>query len=88
MIFSRSNAAQESPMKELVEYIARALVENPEQVRVNQVVGEQAIILELQVAQEDMGKIIGKEGKIANSIRTLLKVAAARQGKRAILEIL
>jgi uncharacterized protein len=75
-------------MKELVEYIAKALVENPDQVRVTQVVGEQSIILELQVAQDDMGKIIGKEGRIANAIRTLLKVAAAKQGKRAVLEIL
>jgi uncharacterized protein len=80
--------AQESHVKELVEYIARSLVENPDQVRVTQVIGEQAIILELQVAQEDMGKIIGKEGRIANAIRTLLKVAAAKQGKRAVLEII
>lgn len=75
-------------MKELVEYIAKSLVDNPDQVRVTQVVGEQSIILELQVAHEDMGKIIGKEGRIANAIRTLLKVAAAKQGKRAVLEIL
>jgi predicted RNA-binding protein YlqC (UPF0109 family) len=82
------DGAQENPMKELVEYIARALVENPDQVRVTQVIGEQSIILELQVARDDMGKIIGKEGRIANAIRTLLKVAAAKQGKRAVLEIL
>jgi predicted RNA-binding protein YlqC (UPF0109 family) len=75
-------------MKELVEYIARGLVENPDQVRVTQVIGEQSIVLELKVAQDDMGKIIGKEGRIANAIRTLLKVAAAKQGKRAVLEIL
>ncbi|MBI2941814.1 MAG: KH domain-containing protein [Chloroflexi bacterium] len=75
-------------MKELVEYIAKSLVDHPDQVRVMQVVGEQSIILELQVAQEDMGKIIGKEGRIANAIRTLLKVAAAKEGKRAVLEIL
>ena len=75
-------------MKELVEYIARSLVDHPEMVRVTQVEGEQSIILELQVAQEDMGKVIGKEGRIANAIRTLVKVAAAREGKRAVLEIL
>ena len=74
-------------MKELVEYIAKSLVDDPDQVRVTQVIGEQSIIFELQVAQEDMGKIIGKEGRIANAIRTLLKVAAAKQGKRAVLEI-
>jgi len=75
-------------MKELVEYIAKSLVDHPDQVRVMQVEGEQSIILELQVAHEDMGKIIGKEGRIANAIRTLLKVAAAKEGKRAVLEIL
>ena len=75
-------------MKELVEYIAKALVDHPEQVRVTQVEGEQSVILELTVAREDMGKIIGKEGRIANAIRTLVKVAAAREGKRAVLEII
>jgi uncharacterized protein len=75
-------------MKELVEYIAKSLVDHPEQVKVTQVEGEQTVILELQVAHEDMGKIIGKEGRIANAIRTLVKVAAARQGKRAQLEII
>ncbi|HEY3078994.1 MAG TPA: KH domain-containing protein [Chloroflexota bacterium] len=75
-------------MKELIEYIARSLVDHPESVKVTQVEGEQSIIFELQVAQEDMGKIIGKEGRIANAMRTLLKVAAAREGKRAVLEII
>ena len=75
-------------MKERIEYIARSLVDHPEQVKVTQVEGEQSIIFELQVAQDDMGKIIGKEGRIANAIRTLLKVAAAREGKRAVLEII
>lgn len=75
-------------MKELIEYIARSLVDHPEHVKVTQVEGEQSIIFELQVAQDDMGKIIGKEGRIANAIRTLLKVAAAREGKRAVLEII
>jgi predicted RNA-binding protein YlqC (UPF0109 family) len=75
-------------VKELIEYIARSLVDHPEQVKVQQVEGEQSVIFELQVAQDDMGKIIGKEGRIANAIRTLLKVAAAREGKRAVLEII
>ena len=75
-------------MKELIEYIARSLVDHPEQVKVTQVEGEQSVIFELQVAQDDMGKIIGKEGRIANAMRTLLKVAAAREGKRAVLEII
>jgi predicted RNA-binding protein YlqC (UPF0109 family) len=75
-------------VKELIEYIARSLVDHPDQVKVTQVEGEQSVIFELQVAQEDMGKIIGKEGRIANAIRTLLKVSAAREGKRAVLEII
>jgi uncharacterized protein len=75
-------------VKELIEYIARSLVDHPDQVKVRQVEGETSVIFELQVAQDDMGKIIGKEGRIANAIRTLLKVAAAREGKRAVLEII
>jgi len=75
-------------VKELIEYIARAMVDRPDSVKVTQVEGEQSIIFELQVAPDDMGKIIGKEGRIANAIRTLLKVAAAREGKRAVLEII
>ena len=74
-------------MKELVEYIAKALVDHPDQVRVNQVPGDQTVVIELEVAPDDMGKVIGKEGRIANAIRSLLKIAAAREGKRAILEI-
>lgn len=75
-------------MRQMIEYIARSLVENPESVQINQVEGEQSLILELQVAPEDMGKIIGKQGRIANAMRVLLKAAAARQGKRAVLEII
>ncbi len=74
-------------MKELVEYIAKSLVDHPEQVRVNQIPGDQTVVIELEVAPDDMGKVIGKEGRIANAIRSLLKIAAAREGKRAILEI-
>jgi predicted RNA-binding protein YlqC (UPF0109 family) len=73
---------------ELVEYIAKALVDNPENVNVNQVEGEQTIILELRVAPEDMGKIIGKQGRIAKAIRTVVKAAAAKEGKRVMVEIL
>ena len=75
-------------MKELVEYIAKSLVDHPEQVRVAELAGEQSIVVELQVAQEDMGKVIGKEGRIANAIRALIKVAAAREGKLARLDII
>jgi predicted RNA-binding protein YlqC (UPF0109 family) len=76
-----------SNMKELVEYIVRSLVDDPSQVRVTEVEGSSTIIYELRVAAEDMGRVIGKNGRVANAIRTLLRVASTRQGKRATLEI-
>lgn len=75
-------------MRQLVEYIAKSLVEEPEQVKINWVEGEQSVILELVVAPEDRGKVIGKQGRIARAMRVLLKAAAAKEGKRAILEII
>lgn len=75
-------------MVELVEYIAKALVDYPENVSVNQVEGEQSIILELKVDPEDMGKVIGKQGRIAKAIRTVVKAAAAKEGKRVVVEII
>ncbi|HHW02896.1 MAG TPA: KH domain-containing protein [Thermoanaerobacterales bacterium] len=75
-------------MIELVEYIAKALVDHPENVTVNQVEGEQSIILELKVDPEDMGKVIGKQGRIAKAIRTVVKAAAAKDGKRVVVEII
>lgn len=75
-------------MKELVKYIARSLVDNPDEVSVTEIEGERSIILELRVAPDDMGKVIGKQGKIAKSIRTLTKAAAAKEGKRVVVEIL
>jgi predicted RNA-binding protein YlqC (UPF0109 family) len=74
-------------MKELVEYMAKLLVENPDRVEVTEVTATRSVIFELRVAREDMGRVIGKQGRVANAMRTLLKVAAAKQGKRAILEI-
>jgi predicted RNA-binding protein YlqC (UPF0109 family) len=74
-------------VKELIEYIARSLVDDPDQVHVSQIQGAQAVILELTVAPDDMGKVIGKQGRIANAMRTLLKVAAAKYGRHAMLEI-
>lgn len=73
-------------MKELIEYIAKSLVENPEEVIVKQSGGNRARI-ELSVAKEDMGRVIGKGGKVANAIRTLLRVAADREGKQATLDV-
>ncbi len=74
-------------MKELVEYIARSVVDDPDSVTVTESSGEKTLILELRVAEGDMGKVIGKEGRVAEAMRTLLKVAAAREGKRAVLQI-
>lgn len=70
------------PLKELVEYIARSLVDKPEDVEVIETENERAVILEIRVAPEDMGKVIGKQGKIAKSIRTVTKAAAAKAGKK------
>ena len=75
-------------MKEMLETIAKYLVNNPEQVNVTEVEGEQSVILELRVAQEDMGRVIGKEGKIAKAIRTLVKANAAKLNKRVNVEII
>jgi uncharacterized protein len=75
-------------MKELVESIARALVDNPEMVNVAEVEGEQTTVLELRVAQPDLGKVIGKQGRTARAIRTILGAAGMKLRKRFVLEIL
>jgi predicted RNA-binding protein YlqC (UPF0109 family) len=76
-----------SETKDLVEYMARALVGNPDAVEVREIEGGNATIYELSVAQEDMGRVIGKHGRVANAMRTLLRVAAVKEGKRVTLEI-
>lgn len=75
-------------MKQLIETIAKALVDDPEQVEVNQVDGNQTIMYELKVAPEDMGKVIGKQGRIAKAIRTVVKAAATKDNKKVTVEIL
>jgi hypothetical protein len=75
-------------MKELVNRIAKALVDHPDQVQVTEVEGNQTTVLELKVAKEDLGKIIGKEGRNARAIRTILGAASAKLRKRTVLEIL
>lgn len=75
-------------MGELVKFIAQSLVDNPEMVEVKEIEGEQSVIIELRVAPEDMGKVIGKQGRIAKAIRTVVKAAATKENKRAIVEIL
>ena len=74
-------------MKELIEYIARSIASHPEDVKVTQEDEDGRVILRLVVADEDKGKIIGRQGRVAQSIRVLLRVAAVKQGTRAILEI-
>lgn len=75
-------------MKELVEVIAKALVDQPEEVVVTETESEKAIVLELHVAQADMGKVIGKQGRIAKAIRSVVKAASSREDKKVIVEIL
>lgn len=75
-------------MKELLEVIAKNLVDDPSQVVVTEVHGEKSIILELKVAPEDMGKVIGKQGRIAKAIRTVVKAAAVQSDKRIVVEII
>ncbi|MEO0085206.1 MAG: KH domain-containing protein [candidate division WOR-3 bacterium] len=75
-------------MKELIEYIAKALVDHPEQVVVKEIAGEKTLIYELRVGPGDLGKVIGKEGRTAKSIRAIIAAAAMKVGKRAQLEIL
>lgn len=74
-------------MKDLVETIAKAIVDNPEQVYINEVEGEKSVILEISVADDDMGKIIGRQGRIARAIRTVVKAAATKEGKKVIVDI-
>lgn len=75
-------------MKELVEIIAKSLVDKPNEVKVNEIANEESIILELKVAPEDMGKVIGKQGRIAKAIRTVVKAAAIKEEKRVVVEII
>ncbi|NLG72249.1 MAG: KH domain-containing protein [Chloroflexi bacterium] len=74
-------------MKDLISFIATSLVDDPTQVRVYQMRRGSQVVLRLQVAKEDMGRVIGKSGRVANAMRILLRVAAAQEGKRATLDI-
>ncbi len=75
-------------MGELVKVIAKALVDNPDEVFVSEIEGRQSLIVELKVAPEDMGKVIGKQGRIAKAIRTVVKAAATKENKRVVVEII
>ncbi|PIZ35751.1 KH domain-containing protein, partial [Candidatus Aquicultor secundus] len=74
-------------MKELLELLAKAVVDEPDKVNVTVVEGEKSIILQLHVAPDDIGKVIGKQGRIAKAIRTIVKSSAIKEGKKAIVEI-
>ncbi|MCL1833342.1 MAG: KH domain-containing protein [Leptospirales bacterium] len=73
---------------ELVSYMVKSLVDHPEQVEIREIEGEKSTILELKVTKEDIGKVIGKHGRIARAIRTIISAAATKSGKRVVLEIL
>jgi len=75
-------------LKELIEYIAKALVDNPDQVRVSEIEGEKTSVIELNVSKEDLGKVIGKQGRTARAMRTILSAASTKVRKRAVLEII
>jgi predicted RNA-binding protein YlqC (UPF0109 family) len=75
-------------MKDLITYIAQALVDHPEQVKVTEVEGNQTSVLELKVAKEDLGKVIGKQGRTARAMRTILSASSAKLKKRTVLEII
>ncbi|TAL33956.1 MAG: KH domain-containing protein [Spirochaetes bacterium] len=74
--------------KDLVEYLVKSLVDHPEEVHIREVEGEKSTILELKVTKEDIGKVIGKHGRIARAIRTIINASATKSGKRVVLEIL
>ncbi|MFZ5631622.1 MAG: KH domain-containing protein [Bacillota bacterium] len=75
-------------MKQLVEILAKALVDNPDRVNVNMIEKDKSCVIELRVAPEDMGKVIGKQGRIARALRAVVKAAATRQKKKVIVEIM
>ncbi len=77
-----------SKLQELVEFVAKSLVDHPEKVEVKEIEGEKTTVIELKVAPEDLGKVIGRQGRTARAIRTLLAAVARKQNKRAVLEIL
>ncbi len=85
---SENGQANDSSLKDLILLIAQMLVDNPEQVQVNEIRGDQTSVLELRVAKEDLGKVIGKEGRTARAMRLILTAASTKLHKRALLEIL
>lgn len=80
--------SNETNLKELVEFMAKSLVDKPEEVTVNEMAGEHTTVIELKVAKEDLGKVIGKQGRTAKSMRSILNAASIKINKRSVLEIL
>ena len=74
-------------LKDLIEFMAKALVDNPEEVEVNEVQGEQTTVVELKVSKDDLGKVIGRNGRTANSMRTILTAASTKLNRRSVLQI-
>ncbi len=85
---SDDDQAERSALKDLIFLMAQMLVDNPEQVKVNEIRGDQTSVLELRVAKEDLGKVIGKDGRTARAMRTILTAASTKIRKRALLEII
>ncbi len=79
--------ADQTNLRDLVEFMAKALVDKPDEVEVNEIVGEQTTVVELKVSKEDLGKVIGKQGRTARSMRTILNAASTKLHKRSVLEI-
>lgn len=77
----------ETSLKDLVEFMAKSLVDNPDEVEVSEIAGEQTTVVELKVSKDDLGKVIGKQGRTARSMRTILNAASTKLNKRSVLEI-
>src|SRR6185436_20802962 len=84
----RLGGGGEPSLRELIDYLARGLVDRPEEVEVEEIEEPDALVFELKVAEEDLGKVIGKQGRTAKALRTILSAASAKSGRRVILEIL
>jgi predicted RNA-binding protein YlqC (UPF0109 family) len=87
-VYLKDKSVEVETMKELIKFIAQSLVDNPEQVEVSEVLGEQTSVIELRVAKEDLGKVIGKQGRTAKAMRTILSAASTKMRKRTVLEII
>lgn len=88
MLYALYQKEEVAMLKELIEYMVKSLVDNPDEVNISEVEGEQTSVIELKVAKEDLGKVIGKQGRTARAMRTILNAASTKARKRAVLEIL